>query len=324
MVELLAVIAIIALLISILIPAVNVIRTKAKTVSTQASIGSIGAGIEAFRAENRLGGGYPPSVTDAGGNPVEEYHARSPYTELPGGGISNDIGMSGTGLLVWALSGADLLGTPGFRTFNTSETEWAADTRARNGGAYELDNNTGQPEKTRFGPYVDDKVSVSQYNSAEQSFDIEAEVEAREALGEPRVAREYPVYLDAFGFPLLYYRADPAGIAAWDDDPLNPGSAPLRGIYHWADNGGLVDNQNRDRLMLTSGNQPHSMEKPSGGGLGGARDPEPGQFAYFIWNQSVAARRMPHNAQAYLLFSPGPDGRYGTSDDIGNFKQSGE
>lgn len=314
MVELLAVIAIIALLISILIPAVSVIRTKAKDVATRATIASIGTGIQAFKAENRLGGGYPPSASD--GSRSLKYSVANPYSliGIPG----NEIEISGAGLLVFALAGADLLGTPGFRTFDTSSTEWAQDTYDTPGGAYELDIDTGQPKKTRFGPYVDDKVRVSQYNSAEGSFDIEAEVEARESLRpDDRVQRSFPMYLDAFGFPLLYYRADPAGIAAWDDDPdnLNRG----RGIYHWADNGPLVDGSD-DELVLLSHNQPHSMDRPTGG----SGDPVPGTFAYLIWNQSVAARKMPHNAQSYLLLSPGPDGRYGTSDDIGNFKQSGE
>lgn len=322
LVELLAVIAIIALLIGILIPAVSVIRTKGKTVSTQATIGSLGAGIEAFRSENRLGGGYPPSASDGSGS--LEYKVNSPYVDL---GIGGEIEISGAGLLLWALSGADLLGAPGFRTFRTSSTEWAEDTdnlfnsgTPRQSGAYALfpdgNDRASQPVHARFGPYVDDKVRVSQYNAADSTFEIAAETEAVEDLGNDptQVQRDYPMYLDAFGFPLLYYRADPAGVVMYDEEPAVP-----RGIYHSADNRMLVEGS--DPLVLNSGNTEHNLNYTNlpSGNPSSLTDP----FAYFIWNQSVAARKMPHNAQTYLLFSPGPDGRYGTSDDIGNFKQSG-
>ncbi len=330
LVELLAVIAIIALLVGILIPAVSKVKEQARKTSTNATLATLDTGIAGYRAENRLGGGLPPSASDRGGaSPT--YQVKSPYSRL---GITGDMRMAGAGLLVWALAGADLQGTPGFRTLSGS-SEWSTVTGSDPGEAYELDNN-GQPKVARSGPYVDvDKIATSSFQEASQSFEIPAETEARAALNQPlsgNNGRKYPMFLDAFGFPILYFRADPAGVGMADVTPPS-GTSPPRGIYHLADNYPLLDNSSSNtRLVLLSHGLDHNMTDDgapwySTGGSGpnpGGRPLPEGSFGFYIRNKSVNARWLPHNKDSYLLISPGPDGRYGTSDDITNFEHNGQ
>ena len=48
-------------------------------------------------------------------------------------------------------------------------------------------------------------------------------------------------------------------------------------------------------------------------------DPYVDSFARFILDPSVMARRAPVRKDSYLLISAGPDGRYGTDDDVTNW-----
>src|SRR5262245_51439421 len=64
LVELLTVVAIIVLLIGIVIPALSAARSKARTVSTHATLDTLATGAEAFRADQQVGRSYPPSASD--------------------------------------------------------------------------------------------------------------------------------------------------------------------------------------------------------------------------------------------------------------------
>ena len=46
-------------------------------------------------------------------------------------------------------------------------------------------------------------------------------------------------------------------------------------------------------------------------------------FARYIWDPSIKARNTPVRKKEYLLISAGPDARYGTADDITNWKRDG-
>lgn len=348
LIELLAVIAIIALLAGILVPAVNQVRLQAKKTATNSDIASLTTGIQSFRSDQRLGGGLPPSASDwadASGNLLRK--VKSPYTKQ---NISGDIDIGGAGLLTWALAGADLLGTPGFRTVRSgSSTFWGQDTDDLTGGIYSMGAtapNKDQPAFTRSGPFVDlTKVRITKMvrsgsPSNQPSFDIPAELEARAALGLPAVQRQYPMFLDSFGFPILYWRADPAGLKM-ADKPMNNLPATERGKYHYDDNGYLVDGSaqsNYKVLILQAssakrlGGRIHSLDwspKPpiggAGGGASGGADRWPeATFQKYICNDDVKVRPEPHNPDSFLLISPGPDGLYGTSDDIANFPHNGK
>jgi len=310
------------LLIAILVPGVSAVRRSAKNTASQATLGTLDTALQAFNGDGRVGGGYPPSASDGTNTSgLTDYKVESPYTKYPGGGISGDFRISGAGLLVWALAGADFLGTPGFRVFDVEHSEhWAQDTHDENeDGAYYLDANEA-PFHARSGPYVDlTKVPATRYNKDTQSYDIPKELEARSTT----IQRKYPMFLDAFGFPILYWRADSAGLQA-ADEPNAGDTGAKRGIYHWKDNEPLISNSSPDRLVLdiTDERRKHRLDWQLLG-HGGWEDWEPGNFQYYILNKDIQAKAVPHRADSYLLVSPGADGIYGTRDDIANFAHNG-
>ena len=344
LVELLVVIVIIAILIGLLVPAVGAVRRVAKEASCKAVLTALETGLETFKTET--GGSYPPSFSDADGSsgalPLGK--VKSPYNGA-------DISISGAGLLVWALSGADLLGTPGFKAFlpatgspKNPSGQWSYDTGNVNtselperSSAYALygtgSTNVNQPMHARSGPYVDNsKLKMSQNESHDLSrpnFVVSEEFKLRGA--DP--VREYPMYLDTFGYPVLYWRGDSAG-RTMADEHRRTGSG--RGMYHWEDNGALLtdaDSAGNDpdlvrntALVLNKAREAHVLNwllrfpdsyQPS--------DALPtGNFPCYIRNEAVKARFEPHRPESYLLVSPGFDGLYGTADDITNFQHHGQ
>jgi type II secretory pathway pseudopilin PulG len=334
------VVAIMALLIGILLPALSKARQHAKSVASSAVLSAIGTGLEMFKAEGNLGGDYPPSFSDADGTAgYQRGDVADPYKQ--GGGASFPIRqMSGAGLLVWGLAGADQLGTPGFKVFRTSgsapSTFWCQDTDKAPqdatdrtaSGAYALDADD-RPIQPRSGPYVDlSKIQITQYkvtNDGQRGFFIDAETNARGDHPRP-----YPLFLDTFGFPILYWKADPAGNRIVDQR-RDQFTGPARGIYHWEDNWALLD-----RDASVAGIDPLVLHEPSDSELhwDGAwapdlydADPTTGEelppdktFANFIMNPKTTAKLTPFRPDSYLLISPGYDGVYGTGDDVTNFR----
>ncbi len=341
LVELLVVVAIIVLLVGLLVPAVSAVRKNARNTATRSTQQAISTGIEAYRADQRVGGSYPPGHSDYGLGNQNAFRVNNPYINQ---GVPNPaFRITGAGLLVWALAGADLLGTPGFRTSRSDSRQWADDTDPNDGGLYELDGF--QPKVARSGPFVDlSRVKVSTFNPGRNSFDIEAEMEARESSGRGFVDRRYPMFLDGHGFPILYWRADPAGNVIADDAGGRslsgsggpPGTTP-RGVYHYAENESLLGfgDQALYTLILRPTNAPesqiHRLRLGSGFSYNWtvqdfedqASSTTTYSFVRYIYDANVRARLQPQNADSYLLVSPGEDGIYGSGDDITNFNHNG-
>ena len=344
LVELLVVIVVIAILIGLLVPAMGVVRKTAKNAATKAVHQTLSTGIELFRSDDRFGGTYPPSASDWDSDEIGNRYVMSPYT-------NQEITITGAGLLVWALAGADLLGTPGFSVFRTDgsspSTTWGEDTGSIAGTgvtdspAYALNVNR-EPIHGRAAPYVDtSKVAVSQNQAAPglADFAIPEEQKARQELGLAQVTRQYPMFLDAFGNPVLYWRADRAGRQIDDNNYISTGLA--RGTYHWADNAPLITNATVSGGYTTTVEEPLVLSSAAGPApsFGHKLDWEvrdvappsgdvpaltPGTFANYIRDMGVRSKWMPQRADSFLLVSPGYDGLFGTADDITNFNQNAE
>jgi prepilin-type N-terminal cleavage/methylation domain-containing protein len=364
LVELLTVVAIIVLLVAVLVPAIGAARTAARKAATSATISTLSTAIEAFRADAQIGGAYPPSASDSVAMGRLTYRVNTPYPDQAGNPVPPvafnrplNLEISGAGLLVWALAGADLLGSPGFKPFRSQSDTWSYSSDAMpqvtndpNFGAYAL-NAQRNPARPRVGPLVDlAKVRISRWEQQAQttstpgSYAIEAETEVARAIAQGVPKRSYPMFLDGFGYPILYWRADAAGSQICDRRPDDPeASSDKRGVFHYRDNGDLLSANNAEigppapsqtePLMLNvnraATNTPHALTfgpYPTNN-LHNPQTFEQQQrnhpFAAYLWNKDARSKVTPRKNDSYLLVTPGPDGIYGTGDDIANFDHNG-
>lgn len=311
LVELLTVVSIISLLISILVPSLQKVRTQAKAAATRTTIRALDAGCETFRGENTIGGAYPPSCSDNSAGAADDHWKIT--NPLAGNPIFSSAPatthVSGAQLLVFAMLGADKLpeGTPGFVDYNR-QNGWWDDQHANipSGGvpgAYCLDH--GKPVRPRYGSMVDpntttktcrelvalNKMAPKAVISATQAGWADLSTNLADAPGS---AWDLPVFMDKFDNPILYYRARRGATLMLTD---LSGSTPEVGVYDWRDNEHLTNAAPKGQHVL-------------GTQVG---------FAAFILDPSVSARPAPYNPDRFLLISAGPDGVFGTRDDIKNW-----
>ncbi|MBP7937659.1 MAG: type II secretion system protein [Phycisphaerae bacterium] len=302
LVELMVVIGVIALLIAIVLPAVNNARIKAKAAASKATISVLESGTEQYRASDRLEGAYPPSAAVAAVSPHETGSALRAFY--------------GANLIAWALVGADMLGTPGFRDVNNvtpgGRPGWADDTGINleavksMSGLYALDG--GKPVHQRQGPFVDvSKLVFPKRESNGTKFEIAASKTKLNSI----------CFLDSFGQPILYYRAKSTG--RW---PVT-NSAEVDGIYDQRDNSWFTGSPLSGSEFMNLGAGPHPMATlhgPNGQVSNQAIDSGGNSFVRTVWNPAaVGAVPRPHNADKFILISAGPDALYGTADDVANF-----
>ncbi len=294
LVELLAVVGIIALLIAILVPSLNVVTIKAKSTATLNTIRVLETAIEAFKADMVVGGAYPESAA---------LPTASPHVP------NETIVPSGASLLLWALIGADGLGTPGFLDLDGSGT-WRNDTtcNAPKPGLYDIANN--QPVRSRSGPFV-----AKESMKMAQPKDGDPNTRGiQPTLGQYFIER-YGVgpisttcFLDSFDRPILYYRANPAGDVMGG---IQAGNA----IYDLYDNHIFTGLNGGPGLNLGAG-PIHPLSKL--GSFVSGPEPEKPSFLHTVWDPKVIAASRPQRPDSYILLSAGPDGKWGTDKDIGN------
>jgi prepilin-type N-terminal cleavage/methylation domain-containing protein len=331
LIELMVVIGIIGILITIAVPAYSKIRQSAAKTATAATISAINLGVEGYRTDAKLGGQYPPSV---------HVNAISPHDDAA-------HFVDGANLIVWALAGADLLGTPGFRNVDATNADeyggWLNDigkSTTKNGSGppqpalYNVGAG-GTPAYTRYGPFVDlSKVKLTkQTTPGTASFDIPDATLKLNSLA----------FLDNFGIPILYYKAN-VGVQQWidcgdfatgsgDETAYRVSGGPSSqyipsGIYNLLDNSLITGHSTSQGLDFGAGTN-HFQPSPSTDKLGAISHgnyisgvtptPPKGSFGYTVWNPNVTATPKPHRDDSFILLSAGPDGLFGTGDDIGNF-----
>ncbi len=291
-VELLTVMGVIAILISLLVPALNLVRDYARELQQRAQFHSIKVAIDMFVANSGYGT-YPPS-NDNSMAPL------NPVDPTPYGGAQK---------LAEALVGWDLLGyhpDSAFRSNGTNED--------RLGVQYLVyDPTTRVNIDERQGPYIElenaNAFKMGDIYTNTGAFDpdnyVLCDVFAKQRTGLGAVGGT--VYGGKkTGTPILYFRAR----TEFYDQDSTMATPPLAGIdddiYYYRDNVNLL------ALGTPDNGSPHILD-----GSDGAADWL--RFEEMIVNDEITTMRRPYRAGSYILISAGKDGLYGTADDLTNF-----
>lgn len=327
MIEMMVVVAIIGLLVAILMPAFGKVRTQARVTQTISQFLALDTGLATLQSVSELGGSLPPSGSD---NPADRQLIANPKKKEGGNNGASDVRISGAHLLVQAMMGADGLGTPGFRDYDR-DGFWWNDTHNNSGGAYEIDETTAREKRTRYGGggYVDDKMK----ETAKSLIDLENQGTLLNLANAPtETGVEEPMFTDPWNGPILYYRAG-RGSQRMISDP----ASNVSGIYRLEDNAiitgmdkGSYQSEGMDfgagkvngRYHAVSVSEPPLATEKIAFILDDEKYND--SFARFILNPQVKVRPTPVREDKYLLISAGPDSRYGTDDDVINWKRAKE
>jgi type II secretory pathway pseudopilin PulG len=308
-IEILVVVSIIAVLVGILIPAMSMVQNTAKTVKQRAQFTAIDLGLAAFRGDY---GDYPPS---------DWWNPSSP---------SGPQNYCGAQKLAEALLGWDLLG------FHPNSA-WRGDGLDAAGGPDTYDPLMKYPPVVRQENLKKRRDRYIELDTANAFKLRETAAGRRDGLfvDATPLARNTYVLCDVFevserklqlevdplgvgrsavpGTPILYYRANPASKVI-----SGSGLDPELRIYNSRDNAPLV---NLGRV--SDWNTAPALRKihPLAAALPSDHPyfPDDPYFYEYIRDPKVQAHPWPYRADTYLLISAGPDGWYGTSDDVCNF-----
>lgn len=324
LIEMMVVVAIIGLLLAALLPAFGAARKKARYAQAEALFNGLDGGLALFRGETSLSGSLPPSASD---KPEDRQLIANPRRNHPNrnNGGEENIKIAGAHLLAHAMLGADLQGTPGFQDVDRDGYWWNDTHDDDEGGVYGINDDTGEELHTRYGGagFVDEKMrrrlkSLGELEEVGLILNLDTV---------PTPPRDEPLFVDPWDMPILYYRANAASLRI-------VGDVGEPGIYWQADNaiitGADQGNYASDGLDFGTGKIGGSYHA-----LFGAESPDPMTehdviagdptfaFAEFIRDRTVAEglRLTPVRRDSYLLISAGPDFRYGTADDVTNWKR---
>lgn len=323
LVELLTVVGIIALLIGILIPSLSKARDQARKVKTSAQISATEKGLEMFQNDFNQ---YPDSSTrvfNKAGNLVSR---EDPITNFPDAGGTNQL--SGAHWLVRAMAGHDLQGVDGgglsLRSRIDVKVEGNVPVAANGDGSGATMEDFRNVD--RKGVYMEGTIY---FRDTDPKFN---------PTGTPNTGR--PVMVDTYGYPVLYYRANPRAKKAFSlqaDDAAAIGGVKGVGVYNHEDNLALTGTGvDGTGWSFTAGTTPHpfgKFEPNSYHTLAGSKliHENKGSFIDFLHNESVhemssgtssivpVVRAL--NPETFILLTPGADGLYGTTDDVSNIKK---
>jgi len=312
LVELLTVMAVIAILIGILVPALNLVRKMAKDTSQKAQFHSIGVSLDIFNGEND---GYPDSYvrgTTAG------------YT-------------TGAQHLAEALVGRDMLGLDPQTSWD-AEKDWT-DKNTR--PVYGNGNNTEDDASLarRKGPYLSSE-NVEAYNIDKLYPSASITNQVYKGITAPA-----PVLTDIYrvkdivlpnnktvkaGSPILYYKANTSltGSAIFPNTQISTSGMSIVTTILDADAKNSIYNSMDNEDLIRLGDVATQTKQHHFDFLGNtfaAPYTDPGghdlRWVFYdtITNPKIATQPRPYNASSYLLISAGYDGIYGTTDDITNF-----
>ena len=293
LIEVLTAIMIIAILVGLLVPATNMVRKTANTLRQKAQFHSIEFGLEAYKTDF---GNYPDSMDRRIlGGPLEDpYGGAQKLAEAL-------VGWDGFGFHPKSVFRSDgLRDWDGSGTFDPGEDVYhiTADT------AYE----TAQENlSSRIGPYLEiEKARAVQlkyiYNNT-GSLDGD-----RYVLADSFGKVTHLGTRKSTGMPIFYFKANT--LSVWHDKYEDDSDVPyIDRIFNFNDNLFLLDRRLPWDQAVT-----HPMLDP-------ALNPDDGYIFYReTANPDYASPVRPYRAESFLLLSAGPDGEYGTPDDIYNFE----
>lgn len=304
--EILTALAVVAVLLSLLIPALNTVRKKAQVVKQQAQFHGIEVGLEAFRAD---WGDYPPSEYPGDFDVKKGEAFASPCTCASQRLAEALIGRDGLGFhqssefRAWGLAdvnGDGILDPVPNAAPGIYDAVWGVTLSGVNGGVQTAEQNLA----ARKGPYLEletaNAVMFSKYY-------------------EPRSIDDTYILADAFpkkmtksglelGMPILYYRANPGRIG---NDPV---------YEKWGTNTYNLNDSFCGSAGIIARSVPFQSTSTSHPLSQAYSDVNAANLFYSrILNPNFTSPPRPYRANSFLLQSAGPDGLYGTPDDIFNF-----
>ena len=264
-VEMLATIAIIAILVSLLLPAFSMVRKAADKLKQKSQFNSIEIALESFRQDH---GDYPKSLWTA---PANNYGAQS---------------------LAEAMVGQDGFG-------------FHPDSEFRQDGLADYDGDSVYTDVlydtattgSRLGPYLElETANAVKVSSVYES--IISVIPDTYILADSFGLVKHLQTQKSTGMPILYFKADTSQVEHSAAAAIGLGDDTNTYTY----------NDNR-AFFNTAPPWYSGTFIPAG----------PAKFYNATLNPNFTSPPRPYNADSFILLSAGPDGLYGTSDDVYNF-----
>jgi prepilin-type N-terminal cleavage/methylation domain-containing protein len=287
LVEMLMAIAIIAVLVSLIIPALSLVHKSADMVRQKSQFHSIGVGLEAFRADF---GDYPES--DNGGF-ITSYPGAQKLAEAM-------IGHDGFGVHQDSIFDRDGEDENDIPLYKPEVDEYIDDN-------FPLEERESERRKNlamRKGPYLELETAnaVKLNNLYKTTFPARGD---RFVLVDMFGLVKNKATGKKTGMPILYYRANTSNFV---HDPAHYSDDSDDNIYNYLDN---------ERIVLLEDLWDREISNPMNSQTG-----DPGIFYENTLNPNFDVPLRPYRSDSFILLSAGPDGLYGTVDDVFNFERA--